>query len=223
MTGLIVLGFLVAYVAIATGIASWAKGRWRLLVIAVFILIPTWDIVPGKIALAHYCEKEGGIKIYRSVDGVEGFLSLDGRAYKDYFKRYGYKYVEIERQKRDPRTGKAMGKEYARVTLGGNDNLREELVDKPISNYEFKDYRNDETYSSPWGITLFSASIIDRNTGETIAVDKRFGWYGGWLRKLNRPILGAGHGCGTVGDSYGDILQQTLIPVNDLGYERKHG
>lgn len=212
MTGLIVLGILMAYIAIAVSITALVKGIWKLLVIAAFILIPTWDIIPGKIALAHYCDKEGGIKIYRSVEGVEGFLSLDGRVYEDYFKRYGYKYVEITREKRDRQTG-AIGREYARVTLGQDGKLREEKLDNPVSNFGFKDYTQHDTEIAPWGITLFSASIIDMRTKETIAVDKRFGWYGGWLRKYNRPLLGAGRGCEVEGNSYMNIVIQTLKPV----------
>ncbi len=216
MTGLIVLGILLAYIAIAAGIAVLAKGKWRVLVIAVFVLIPTWDIIPGKIALDRLCEKEGGIKIFRSVEGVEGFLSIDGKAYEEYFKRYGYKYVEIVREKRDPRTGKAVGIEYARVSLGQDGKLIEKAIEQPVSKYEFRAYRNYDNYISPWGITLFSASIVDVQTREILSVDKRFGWYGGWLRQFNRPVLGAGRGCEGVKNSYANIVLQTLVPVKDL-------
>ena len=223
MTGLIVLGVLLAYIAIAVGIASLAKGAWRLFVIAVFVLIPTWDIIPGKIALAHYCDKEGGIKIYRSVDGVEGFLSLDGRVYEEYFKRYGYKYIEVAKEMRDPKTGKSVGNEYVRVLLGKDGKLREERVNQLISRYGFRDYRSYDTYVAPWGITLFSASVVDIQTGETIAVDKRFGWYGGWVRRANRPLLGAGDGCHTADNSYVEILLRALVPAKEAAKENKRG
>ena len=43
--------------------------RWAvaLLVLAVFALIPTWDIVPGRLFFAHLCETEGGLKVYKVV------------------------------------------------------------------------------------------------------------------------------------------------------------
>jgi hypothetical protein len=217
MTGFIILGILLVYVVIAIAFTVWAKGAWKWVVASVFLLIPTWDIIPGRIALAHYCEKEGGIKIYRSVDGVEGFLKLDERAYEEYFRRYGYKYVEIAREKHDPRNGQLADTEYVRVTLGEDGKLREQKIDKPVSKYEFRGYRNFDTHIAPWGITLFSASIIDLQSGETIAVDKRFGWYGGWLRRYNRPLLGGGHGCERADDSYVTILLQTLIPAKEFG------
>ena len=216
MTGLIVLGFFVLYVAVAIGATVRAKGWWKFFVMAVFVLVPTWDIVPGKIALAHYCEKEGGIKIYRSVEGVGGFLKVDGAAYEEYFKRYGYKYIEIARERRDPKNGRHTGTDYVRVTLREDGNLFEEKVEKPSSRYEFRSYRNFDTHISPWGITLFGASIVDLKTGETIAVDNRFGWYGGWLRQLNRPILGGGGECERVDDSYAKILLETLAPAKEI-------
>jgi len=213
MTGLVILGILLVYIGIAVGVTVRAKGAWKWLVMAVFILIPTWDIIPGKIALAHYCEKEGGIKIYRSVEGVEGFLSLDGRVYEEYFRRYNYKYVEIAKERRDPRTGRAVSSEYARVTLEADGKLKEVKIDRPVSAFGFKDYRHYDTEISRWGITLFSASIVDMRTNETIATDRRFGWYGGWLRQYSRPLLGAGRGCEGADDSYANIILQTLKPV----------
>ncbi len=216
MTGLIVLGLFLLYVAVAMGLTVRARGRWKLLVMAVFILIPTWDIIPGKIALAHYCEREGGIKVYRSVEGVEGFLIRGGTAYEEYFSRFGYKYIEIVKEKRDPRNGQYNGTEYVRVTLREDGKLSEEKVERPASRYELKSYQNFDTYISPWGITLFSASIVDSKTGEIIAVDKRFGWHGGWLRQVNRPILGSGGECERVDDSYASIFLRTLAPTKEI-------
>lgn len=201
-----------AYIAIAAGLTAMAKGAWKLAVAAVFILIPTWDIIPGKIALDHYCDKEGGIKIYRSVEGVEGFLSLDGRAYEDYFKRHGYKYVEIAKEKRDPRTGKAIGTEYARVTLGEDGRLTNEKLEKPASRYAEKLIGNYEII--PWlGIAGFADSIIDLQTNEVIGEYREIGWRGNWIQRYASPILGGGDSCREPGNPYEKLRLQVLKPI----------
>lgn len=212
MTGLVVLGILLAYIAIAAGIGALAKGKWKLLVIAVFVLIPTWDIIPGKIALARYCEQEGGIKIYRSVEGVEGFLSLDGRVYEEYFKRYGYKYVEIAKEKRDPRTGKALGTEYARVTLGEDGKLKEESIARPVSQFAEKLTGNHEIIR--WlGIAGFADSIIELQTNAILGEYKEIGWRGNWVQRYASPILGGGGSCREPGNPYEKLRLQVLKPI----------
>ena len=212
MTGLIVLGILVIYIAIAVGITTMAKGVWKVLVIAVFILIPTWDIIPGKIALTHYCDTEGGIKIYRSVDGVEGFLSLDGRVYEEYFRRYGYKYVEIERKVRDAQTGRPGAPQYVRVTLGEDGKLKEQEIAKPASQYAEKLIGNYEII--PWlGIGGFADSIIDLRTNAIIGEYKEIGWGGNWIQRHAAPILGGGGSCRESGNPYERLRLQVLKPI----------
>ena len=213
MTGLIVLGFVLAYVAIAAGIASMAKGGWRVLVIVVFILIPTWDIIPGKIALARLCEQEGGIKIYRSVKGVEGFLSLDGRAYEEYFKRYGYKYVEVAREKRDPKTGKSAGIEYARVTLGDDGNLREMKIDMPRSRFGYRKAPRRGEGQLEWGIVRNVDSIVDLQSDETLATRAEIYWTGNWIQRYASPVLGFGGYCDKDRFEYRRYFVETLRPL----------
>ena len=65
--------------------------RWAvaLLVLAVFALIPTWDIVPGRLFFAHLCETEGGLAVYKVVefptdwDGHGRAPYLDDRGFFD--------------------------------------------------------------------------------------------------------------------------------------------
>lgn len=213
MTGLVVLGILLVYIAVAVGAMVVAKGLWKLLVVAVFILIPTWDIIPGKIALARYCEQEGGIKIYRSVDGVEGFLSLDGQVYEEYFTRYGYKYVEVARETRDPRTGKAAGIEYARVTLREDGTLREEEIKKPKSRYGFRKAPRLGEGKIEWGIVRNIDSIVDLQTSETLATRAEIYWGGNWLQRYASPILGFGGYCEKDRFEYGRFYVETLKPL----------
>lgn len=212
MIGLVVLGVLLAYIAIGLGVASRVKGAWRVLVIAVFVLIPTWDIIPGKIALSHYCEKEGGIRIYRSVDGVEGFLSLDGRVYEEYFKRYGYKYIEVAKEVRNPKTGKLDGIEYVRVTLGEDGKLREIVIDKPLSRFAYKKAPRLGEGQLEWGIVRNIDRILDLQSGETLAKRAEIYWTGNWLQRITSPILGFGGYCEKDRFEYSRFYVETLKP-----------
>ncbi len=213
MTGLVVLGFFLTYIAIAVGVAALAKGKWKLLVIAVFILIPTWDIIPGKIALAHYCDKEGGIKIYRSVEGVEGFVSLGGGAYEEYFKQFGYKYVEIAKQVRDPRNSKIVNTEYARVTLGKDGKLNEERVDRLLSRYAYKEAPRLGEGRMALGIVRNVDSILDLQTNEALATRTEIYWRGNWIQRYASPILGSGGYCEEDRFEYRKFYVGTLRPI----------
>ena len=55
----------------------------------VFWLIPFWDWIPTVVYHKHLCVTEAGTKIYRSVEGVEGFLA-DGAWPLD----LGYQYAD---------------------------------------------------------------------------------------------------------------------------------
>jgi len=216
MTGLVVLGMLLIYIAAAVGATVAAKGRWKLIVVAVFILIPTWDIIPGKISLARYCEQEGGIKIYRSVDGVEGFLSLGGGAYEEYLKQYGYKYVEIAKSVRNPRNNQIFNTEYLRVTLGEDGKLKEDRIDRYISRYAYKEAPRLGEGRMALGIVRNVDSILDLQTDETLATRTEIYWRGNWIQRYASPILGAGGSCDNDRFEYRKFYVLTLRPIEKL-------
>lgn len=49
------------------------KRRYAILATLFFILLPTWDVIIGKIYFDHLCKTEGGLKVYESVQ-ADGFL-----------------------------------------------------------------------------------------------------------------------------------------------------
>jgi hypothetical protein len=76
MIGLTVLAVLIGYV-----ITAWVvikrlpnkKAKW--IALAIFILIPTWDEILGRIYFKHLCETEGGGQTFKTVEvGKEFFL-----------------------------------------------------------------------------------------------------------------------------------------------------
>lgn len=47
--------------------------------IAVFALIPTWDIIPGRLYHQHVCKTEGGVQVYKTVEVDKAYFLPDGR------------------------------------------------------------------------------------------------------------------------------------------------
>jgi len=69
MIGLSILLAIIIYIWLARFIVKLIKNRIaKYTVIAIFILIPTWDIIPGKIYFNNLCENEAGVKVYKTVE-----------------------------------------------------------------------------------------------------------------------------------------------------------
>jgi len=71
--GFAVLLALIAYFFLARAVAKAVAKRTgskkaKYAAIAVFVLIPTWDIIPGWLYFEYLCQKEGGQKIYKTVE-----------------------------------------------------------------------------------------------------------------------------------------------------------
>lgn len=47
--------------------------------IALFVLIPTWDIIPSRLYFNHLCEKEAGTRVLKTVEVDKGYFLPDGR------------------------------------------------------------------------------------------------------------------------------------------------
>jgi hypothetical protein len=75
---------LIAYVVLAKFIVS-AIGKYtkskaaKYVSIEVFVLIPTWDIVPGRLYFSHLCEREGGIKVFKTVELDKAYFLPNGQ------------------------------------------------------------------------------------------------------------------------------------------------
>lgn len=84
MFGLAVLLICGLYVGLARYVAQRMEVRTqsklaKYLTIAVFVLIPTWDIIPGRLYHQHVCETQGGAKVYKTVEVDKAYFLPDGR------------------------------------------------------------------------------------------------------------------------------------------------
>lgn len=81
--GFFVLLGLIAYVVMAKFIVK-AIGKYseskvaRYGAIAVFVLIPTWDIVPGQAYFHHLCRKDAGVKVFKTVQVEKAYFLPNG-------------------------------------------------------------------------------------------------------------------------------------------------
>jgi hypothetical protein len=88
MIGLSMLLAVVIYVWLARLVVKRVKSKTaKFAVIALLTLIPTWDIVPGKIYFNHLCETEAGVKAYRTVELPAEYWDEKGQA--KFFKKNG--------------------------------------------------------------------------------------------------------------------------------------
>lgn len=64
---------------------------WQGITLAVFVLLPTWDIIPGRLYFQHLCQTEAGIRVFRTVEVDQSFFRPDGTPDENKLSR---KYVQ---------------------------------------------------------------------------------------------------------------------------------
>ena len=107
MLGLMVLVVLILYILLSRFIVRLTYKKTGSLIkkriaLAVMILIPTWDIIIGYPIFWYLCTFESGMKIYKTVDNVEGFYVGDKRGkYEPISPRKGFRYVDYRDDRDD--------------------------------------------------------------------------------------------------------------------------
>jgi hypothetical protein len=52
----------------------------KYLTLTVFVLLPTWDILPGQLYHQHLCKTEGGVKVFKTIEVDKAYFQPDGRS-----------------------------------------------------------------------------------------------------------------------------------------------
>lgn len=180
MGGLGVLIVIGVYLAIAykvvTTITS-KKAKYAVMVF--FVLLPTADALVGRLYLRHLCATEGGLKVYRVVENVEGFLLQDGTD-GHWIKQYGFRFVEGKR--REP----GIVDRFERV----NDEIKIESKVLPKSEYRFRFVRGQDE-----DIFYRNQATVDViRTGEVLATYTSYYFLGGWAERFLAGFSDAGPG-----------------------------
>lgn len=122
----VLLGF-IAYVVVVKFVVS-AIGKYsgskiaKYVAIAVFVLIPAWDIIPGQLYFKHLCETEAGVKVIKTVEVDQSYFKSDGKpdekklveryAQPDKFDRKFSPFFHIAKSEssiQDKQTGEVLG------------------------------------------------------------------------------------------------------------------
>jgi hypothetical protein len=146
------------------------------------LLIPTADAMYGRYKLQQKCATEAGLKVYKVVHNVKGFM---GYADEAMITKNGYSFVESERTR---------GK-YYRISLNnGNIVINENVTPKSIYRYrlirdfEMPNYNKNQTYSRTERV------IENIATGEVLATYTHLAFTGGWVERLLATFSDAGPG-----------------------------
>lgn len=178
MGGLGVLFCIGLYLFIALKvIGTFKTSRYQWLVITLVVLIPSGDAVVGRWYLQQLCAKEGGLKVNRVVEHVEGFMD----DYRDYWvKEGGYQFVESY-----PEDGRV-----TRYSKQGEQIIKEENV-VPKSQYRLRSLDS----GSIRNMYLRDRYVIDDvKSGEVLATDTQIAFNGGWAERFLAQFSDAGGG-----------------------------
>lgn len=200
MIGLSILLAVAIYVWLAWFVTKHIVNRAeKYTVIAIFILIPTWDVIPGKIYFNHLCKSEAGLKIYKTVEGVEGYRIIGTAGGfgpgPEGFKKYGYKFEE-----------RGSGNPFSRYTLDANGNVIEQKITESIARYAAA----GKLVPLRWNVIKSEIVIFDQHTKERLAVRTGFYAGGNWLQAYFKPLLGGGVFCESPEK---DLYLSTLKPI----------
>jgi hypothetical protein len=178
MGGLAALFFIGLYFVIAFKVfGKFKASRYKWLVVALVILIPSGDAVVGRLYLKYLCAKEGGLKVYRVAEGVEGFM--DAFSHSDYWiKKHGYQFSE-------DRLTNGMTTRYSKL----NGNIVQENNVIPRSQY-----RVNSTFGNTKDINLKSQFVVETLQGEVLATDTQVAFNGGWAERFLAQFSDAGGG-----------------------------
>jgi hypothetical protein len=202
MGGLLVLFLIGLYIWIAYKIARRTPPIWgKALIVVVAILIPTADAVYGRYKLKEMCAAEGGLRIYRVVEGAAGFDDPKSRPDESWLRMRKYQFVE----------GKELSGKRSRLSVRPDDTfLREEGI-TPISEYVYEDERNDSNNV----YYRYEQRIRVKASGEILGRYIDFNYAGGWFERFVSGIYAARGTAGTCGPfiSATKFVPQILKPI----------
>lgn len=239
MIGLMVVGVIVGYVLLSKFIVTKVLQLYGLkkanIALAIMILIPTWDVILGAPIYAYLCLFESGVKIYKTVDNVEGFYVGEKNVqYEPYEPYKGYRYIEYQEVKHQKPTGKyyrsywvnfwedtntsqncvppRCDDDYAKAVKKGHCIVKEEIAESEVSRWEWDYYKSIRKKIVPIVNIFINKTVIhDRKNNVNIAESICYSLDQNWvIGIMNESISsrGAFASCGTVIG----ILENTLKP-----------
>ncbi|MDD5372566.1 MAG: hypothetical protein PHO62_03965 [Sulfurimonas sp.] len=248
MIGIIVIGVIVGYILLSKFIVTKVLQSHGLkkanIALAIMILIPTWDVILGFPVYAYLCAFESGIKIYKSVDNVEGFYvgkwSKDGYGNVPPLPYEGYRYIDYQEVKNNKPTGKyfrtswvdtnktqeciqignASSEYHLNLYKQGKCIVKEEIDENEVSGWEFAGYKiGSETEIPIININrVISFKFFDKKSNATLGELVEYSWGVGWIRNLLGYFIGvSGFGCSGIGKTNYEELYIKILKPKERG------
>lgn len=180
MGGLLVLVLVGLYLWIAYVVVRKVPKIWgKALALVVAVLIPTADAVYGRLKLKHLCETEGGVKMFRTVEGVEGVRSFLGA--DEYLLKEGrYRFVE----------GAEGSSGMVRNTMSSDGSVAKEknVTAKSLFSLEY-----EPANSTGW-FRKSTYLVKELASGEILGSDTNIVFMGGWIERFIGGLYGGSSG-----------------------------
>ena len=177
----------------------------RAIVILAMLLIPTADAYYGRLKLDRLCATEGGLKVYRVVQGVDGFFSpFTAGTFLD---KHPFQFLESG----DPNIG------FVRFSRGPAGGVITQQVSELRSRYEYRKVPGEsrDIYKRD------AFQVVARDTHEVLGEIVRFTFAGGWVERVIADMLGGSADAGNcqVGNAnhiQEQVIDATLKPARQL-------
>ena len=196
MAALLIFFLAWLYYRVVRKVLKRVKPYWgKALVIVIALLIPTADAMYGRHKLKRLCAQEGGLHIYRVVEGVKGFESPSIRPDKGWLGIGKYQFMEGE---------DSPGK-YSRLSLRPDGTYLREVDITPVSEYVYE--------YIPGGIkNIYSKAeqrVYVRATGEVLGRYVNIYYAGGWVERAINGLYAARGNSGVC--EYPSLRRQEFI------------
>jgi len=180
MGGLAVLFFIGLYIGGAIWLVHSRKTRRaKWIAAAIALLLPTTDAVLGRLYLKHLCNTEGGLKVYRVVKGVKGFM-WDLSVNDEWIKKYGFHFVE----------GNTRSDGMVNRHTLKNGKIISEWPIASIARYK-AEFHHDKSGSY---FEKQKYEVLNLDNKEVLSTYTHFGFRGGWAEQFLAQFSDAGRG-----------------------------
>jgi hypothetical protein len=186
VAGLVILGVLISYIAVFWFLAVNASKAKRIVLVAVALLIPFWDLPIGFIHFRLHC-RDGGLHTLASPPHADSILLKPGVGYRpEYLAKFGFTTIEYETSP-------------VRLTVYS---VTDKGLQKSTSSNSTSTLELSQTYRTPlgWNVLRNELTLSVRGGGQPIARHTNFGWLGPWWYKELFPMAGNIQDCHVGGD-----------------------
>ena len=217
MIGILFFGVIIGYIFLVkfavTKIYEYTGEKIvRNIALAIFLLIPTWDIIIGYPIYKVLCWTNAGVHIYKTVDDVEGFyVGKRDSKFEPHEPYEGYKYIDYKEMNHYKPTGKyyrsywinsntskdcvkprypdSPNRKYTKAFKSGKCIVKKEISVSELSQWEYDLSKNINKNVVPIvGISMYIVVIKDKINNKIIAKNISYrlsnNWFLGFLRNI---------------------------------------